>query len=285
MKIQYISDLHLEHHKNNNVFSRIKKLPDCENICVLGDIGYPESQIYQDFMSYCSNNWKNVFWIMGNHENYHKPKTDIKIMSEIEEYVKQICPKNVYFMNNNSVYLNKDTNKVSITNNVAGDSNSFIKIIGSTLWSDIDDYTAQHLNDYHKIYTHNIDNDFGFKMFRKLKPEITRVLFESSRKFILDEIKENISCLIITHHGTHPFCQGHYLDSPLESGYATYIPEIFQSKNVIASINGHCHSNINLEVRTSDNSHSVKLLSNCFGYLGESTLIVKFNQKAVLEIQ
>jgi len=284
MKIQYISDLHLEHHKNTNVFSRIKKLQDCENICVLGDIGYPESPIYQAFMTYCSQNWKNVFWTMGNHEFYHKPKTEIKIMSEIEEYVKQICPKNVYFMNNNVVYLNKETNEISKFMDQEFHTDDYIKIIGSTLWSNIDDFTAGNLNDYYKIYAQRVVNDFGVDMFRKLKPEMTRVMFESSRKFILDEIKENISCLIITHHGTHPFCQGHYLDSPLESGYATYIPEIFQSKNVIASINGHCHSNVNLEVRTSDNSHGVKLLSNCFGYLGESTSIVKFNPKAVLEI-
>jgi predicted phosphodiesterase len=283
MKIQYISDLHLEHHKNNNVFSRIKKLPNCENICVLGDIGYPHSQIYQDFMTYCSNNWKNVFWLLGNHEFYHKPKTDIKTMSEIEEYVKQICPKNVYFMNNSVVYLNKETNEVGLsrTNDIGG-RNPVIKIIGCTLWCNINDFTAQNLNDYYKIYAHHVVNDFGVDMFRKLKPEMTRMLFDSSRKFILDEIKnenDNVNCLIITHHGTHPLCQGHYLGSPLESGYATYIPEIYESKNVIASLFGHTHSNVTLEV------NGVKLLSNCYGYKGERQDIVKFNPKAVLEIQ
>lgn len=277
VKIQYISDLHLEHHKNNNVFSKINKLPDCENICVLGDIGYPHSQIYQDFMMYCSNNWKNVFWIMGNHCFYHKPKTDIKVMSEIEEYVKQICPKNVYFMNNTVLYLNKDTNEVSTINNVIK-CNQLIKIIGSTLWSNVNDHTASKLNDYSKIYYENVVNDFGIDMFRKLKPEMTRNLFESSRKFILNEIKEEINCLIITHHGTHSLCQGYYLGSLLESGYATEIPEIFESKNVIACIFGHTHSNVTLEV------NGVKLLSNCYGYLGESKAIVKFNTKAVLEI-
>lgn len=279
MKIQYISDLHLEHHKNNNVFSRIKKLPDCENICVLGDIGYPRTPIYQAFMTYCSENWKNVFWVMGNHENYHKPKTEIKTMSEIEEYIKQLCPKNVYFMNNDYLFLNKQTNEVSKFIDQEFHTDDYIKIIGSTLWSNINDFTAQNLNDYYQIYTHRVVNDFGVNMFRKLKPEMTRVLFESSRKFILDEIKnDNVNCLIITHHGTHPLCQGHYLGSPLESGYATYIPEIFQSNNVIASLFGHTHSNVTLEV------NGVKLLSNCYGYHGESAAIVKFNPKAVLEI-
>lgn len=279
VKIQYISDLHLEHHKNNNLFSRIKKLSDCENICVLGDIGYPHSQIYQDFMSYCSEHWQNVFWIMGNHCYHHKPKTDIKTMSEIEESVKQLCPKNVYFMNNDYLYLNKQTNEVSKYIDQEFHTDDYIKIIGSTLWSNVDDFTASQLNDYKRIYTHRVDNNFGVDMFKKLKPEVTRNLTKKSKEFILDEIKEQISCLILTHHGTHPLCQGDYINNLLESGYATYIPEIFESKNIIASISGHCHSNINLEV------NGVKLLSNCYGYFGELPSIVKFNPKAVLEIQ
>lgn len=279
VKIQYISDLHLEHHKNNNVFSRIKKLQDCENICILGDIGYPESPIYKEFMTYCSQNWKNVFWLLGNHEYFNKPKTEIKIMSEIEEYVKQICPKNVYFMNNTVLYLNKDTNEVSTINDIVMESNPIIKIIGSTLWSNIDNYTASQLTDYKRIYYDNVKNDFGIKMYKKLKPEVTRTLFQTAKQFILDEIKEQVTCLIITHHGTNLLCQGDYhIGNTLESGYATEIVDIFQSNNVIACINGHCHSNINLQI------NNIKLLSNCYGYIGESKSIVKFDQSAVLEI-
>lgn len=278
VKFQYISDLHLEHHKNNNVFSQIKKLPDCENICILGDIGYTHSQIYQDFMMYCSNNWQNVFWIMGNHCYHNKPKTDIKTMSEIEEYVKQICPKNVYLMNNIVLYIDKHSNQVSKFIDQENDYNNYIKIIGSTLWSNINDFTASKSNDYKYIYTERIKSDFDFEMFRKLKPNVTRTLFKIAKKFILSEIKQDINCLILTHHGTHPLCQGHYIGSPLESGYATHIPEIFEEKNVLTSLFGHAHSNVTLEI------NSVKLLSNCYGYQGESRVIVKFNPKAVLEI-
>ena len=286
VKFQYISDIHLEHHKNNNVFFKIKKIPGCENICILGDIGYPESQIYKDFMTYCSNTWKNVFWIMGNHEFYNKPKTEIMVMAEIEEYVKQICPKNVYYMNNTVLYLDKITNEISssIKNN-----EKTLKIIGSTLWTNINDSTAEHLNDYKKIYSENVENNFGINMYRKLKPQITRKIFQTAKLFILENINntinpitgisiENIECLILTHHGIHPLCQGNYIDNPLESGYATEIVEIFESKNVVAAICGHIHSNINIKVA------DVKLLSNCYGYIGENQNIVKFNPKAVLEI-
>lgn len=279
IKIQYVSDLHLEHHKNNKVFKKIEKLADCENICVLGDIGYPETNIYREFMTYCSDNWENVFWVLGNHCYYHKPKTEIKTMSEIENYVKQILPKNVYFMNNDYIYLNKQTNQVSKYIDQEFNTDNYIKIIGSTLWSNIDNDTANYLNDYNEIYSHKISNDFGFNIFKLLKPEITKNMFQSSKKFILNEINDNVNSLIITHHGIHPLCQGYYLGSPLESGYVTEIPEIFQSKNVIAAICGHTHSSINLEV------NGIKLLSNCYGYKGEKQDIVKFNPKAVLEIK
>jgi len=274
VKIQYISDIHLEHYKNNKVFLKIKKIPECENICVLGDIGYPISKIYQDFMNYCSNNWQNVFWVMGNHEYYSNSK---KTMLEIEEYVKQVLPKNVYFMNNNCFYLNKHTNNVILDKNSI-DKENYIKIIGSTLWSNIDDNTAMQFNDYEQIYVENVKNDFGVKFYKKLTPNITRQLFQHSKNFILENIKENIECLILTHHGIHPLCQGYYTGSLLESGFITEIPEIFQSKNIIAAICGHTHSSINLNV------NGIKLLSNCYGYKGERQDIVKFNPEAILII-
>ena len=270
--IQYVSDIHLE---IRGKMPKINKLPDCENICVLGDIGYPHSQIYQDFMKYCSENWKNVFWVMGNHCFYHKG-TDIKIMSEIEEYVKQICFNNVYLMNNNSLYLNK--------NNVVGNiknEDTIVKIIGSLLWSNISNSTSKHLNDYERIYTHKTTNDFGVAFFTKLTPEYTRKLFETNKAYIIQELlsEPDIPCLILTHHGTHPLCQGFYQGSKLEDGYGTFIPELFENKNLIACINGHVHSNINITL-----PNGIKLLSNCMGYPGEKPVIVNYNQNAILNL-
>ena len=135
--------------------------------------------------------------------------------------------------------------------------------IGTTLWSKITN-PIDEINDVYQI------PNFNYILYNRLN----MICID----FLEDALEKNDNCIIITHHGTHSLCNGHYLGSPLESGYATEIPEIFQSQNVIACINGHTHSSINLEV------NGVKLLSNCYGYRCESAAIVKFNPKAVLEI-
>lgn len=50
VKFQYMSDIHLEFYTNTNIFKKIIKIDDCENICLLGDIGYPDTLIYKSFI-------------------------------------------------------------------------------------------------------------------------------------------------------------------------------------------------------------------------------------------
>ena len=278
MKFQYISDIHLEIYnitkpyyinKNNFFENIIKKLDDCENICLLGDIGYPESQIYQDFLTYCSLNWKNVFLIMGNHEFYRYKY--ITTISEIERFVENNIPKNVYFLNNKCIYLNKSTQFVQYELPEISKEN-WIKIIGTILWSNISDKTALRLNDYKKIY---ITKHFSIN---KLTPNITRIMFYSNKKFILNELACNFNCLLLTHHGIHELCNGYYINSDIKDGYTSDIPEILESNNLIANLFGHVHSNINLEI------NGIKLLSNAYGYKGENKNIVKYDKYASLEI-
>ena len=107
VKFQYISDLHLEHYKNLNSI-KFEKIDDCENLFLLGDIGYAYSDIYHEFINYCSDNWLNVFVIFGNHEYYCTPN-NIKTMEEIDKEVLKFR-KNVYFLNNDYILLNKRDN-------------------------------------------------------------------------------------------------------------------------------------------------------------------------------
>lgn len=263
MKIQYVSDIHLELLK---IFPKIKKISNCENLILAGDIGFPKSIIYKDFINYCSNTWKNTFVLFGNHE-YRNKENNKFTMTEIEQEIITF-PKNVYCINNKTFYLYKDFNvKESIS---AKDSNC-IKIIGSTLWSNINDTTAKNLNDYKRIYTTE----------SLLTPQITRLLFITNKEYIIKELNNEpeIQCIIVTHHGTHSLCHGYYYGSKYESGYCTYIPELFKNKNLIACINGHTHSSINIIL-----PNNIKLLANCMGYQNESLNIVKYNPKAVLNI-
>ena len=261
--LQYISDIHLEIRSGT---PNIKKL--AENLVLLGDIGDPLSKKYKRFISECSKNHKNVFLLYGNHEYYNN---DIKYnansaitMGEKNKYFNN-CPYNVYNLNNKVYYLN-DNNDIfyePIAN--------CVKLIGTTLWSDISNDTVNYLNDYRKIYKSEKT---------LLTPEDTRTFFKINKSFILDELKkeQDIPTVILTHHGVNDLCNGKYINSTNKSGFTTNIPELSNFNNVIACINGHTHSNINATVPDTN----IKLLSNCMGYPGEPD--VGYNPEALLTI-
>jgi predicted MPP superfamily phosphohydrolase len=291
MKIQYISDIHLEHLK---VFPIINKVAD--NLCLLGDIGCPRTQIYKNFIKYCSNNFTNVFVIYGNHE-YYSVKTRleplvIQTMKEIDDLAKDF-PDNVYFLNNSCIYVHKTSNQVkhsldeiyeeprsTLPINVGdgrGLTTSYVKIIGSTLWSDIDLDIAKYINDFKRIKK---DNE------KHLDAHTSKAMFHDNKKYILQEIEKDpeILCIILTHHGTNSICNGEfYKDSPLVSAFVTDIPELLEYKNVLACINGHTHSSINKIIK-SKRGNDIHFLANCYGYMGEDKKVVNFDPDAHLVV-
>lgn len=252
VKLRYMSDIHLEFCKT---FPKIVCDDfDNETLILLGDIGDLNSKIYIDFIHYCSENFKNVVLVYGNHEYYGTNEN-----LPMEEIIKINYKSNVYTLNNGVIYLNK------ITNTIEKDiKENCVKLIGTTLWSNVKDHMKFLLNDYKYIYTKT----------GKLNIQNVREMFEVNKEFILNEINE-MECIILTHHGTHEVCNGKYAGSKTSSGYYTYIPEIYENKNVIACINGHLHTNVNTEI------NGIKILSNCIGYKNER---IKFNKDAVLQV-
>lgn len=259
MKIQYISDIHLELLEE---FPKIKVL--AEHICLCGDIGYPWTQIYKDFIRYCSENYTNVFVIFGNHEYYSKRKIT---MVEIQNHILSF-PENVYYLNNTCLYLHKIKGTVC---KQPKNKSHYIKIIGSTLWSNIDGNAAYRVNDYYQI---------KISPTRDLERRDTLEMFHVSKRYILQEIESepNVPCILMTHHGTHELCNGKYEMNSFSTAFVTHIPEIFDNANLIAAINGHTHSSINCTVGTSN----IKLLANCYGYKHETPR--EYNPDAILEI-
>ena len=112
MKLQYISDIHLE---RRTKFPRIK--PKSSKLALLGDIGHPHKPLYRDFIKYTSHHWNKVFVIAGNHEYHSKTHN----FNDINYQIRNICSQhnNVHFLNNESFKLNNYT------------------ILGTTLWSNI----------------------------------------------------------------------------------------------------------------------------------------------------
>lgn len=253
MKLRYISDIHLEFLKKYPLLTN--KDYDNTTLCLLGDVGYPESEIYKNFIKHCSKTFKNTIVLYGNHEYYSKIKTKITIDEKL--LLTNDFPDNVYFLDNNCIYLN------TITNNVTDvPEEHCVKIIGSTLWSNIDEKITCMINDYNCIYVPVKNSIFTSK---KLTYNDTIQMYNKSIEYILNEIKKNIKCILLTHHGVHPLCNGKYSNNDLCSAYASDIPELYKCNNLLACINGHTHQNIYTVIPETN----IKLLSNCLGYRSE----------------
>jgi Icc-related predicted phosphoesterase len=271
-KIQYVSDIHLEM-RDPSMISSIPVIDDVKNLALCGDIGYPGDERYTRFIDDCASRFKNVFVLYGNHE-YYSTKVMVESMTDKKEYAK-FFPKNVYFMDNRSLFANKYTNDVYSALPYNVNPKDYVKIIGTTLWSNIDFETSTKLNDYKYIY---IDK------YRNITWDRVAEMFITNVRYVANELdnSRNIECLLLTHHSPHPVSAKDGKASVLERGYTTFIPDFYLRKNLVACIHGHTHRSINEKIMF--DGHAIKILSNQVGYPMESIENVKYKYDALLEI-
>ncbi len=244
MKFQYLSDVHLEIRKRA---PDIKQIPGANNLILLGDIGRKDRPQYMNFIKKCSDIWKNIFVVYGNHE-YYSDKFTINELKDKGDY-----PLNVHVLHNRSLYIDREDNVYHRYRE------GCLKIIGTTLWSDIAEGVYSFINDYNMIKTEDKNT--------KLDPKDTREMFFNNKIFILRELKEGVPSILLSHHGVSNLCNGKYQGSPLQSAFATNIKELKNYDNLIACFNGHTHQSMNILLPGT----SIKLLANCYGYPGEKT--------------
>ena len=94
--IQVCSDVHLERGDiTKSDFPNIIT-PCAEILALAGDIGDPYSPIFEEFIYYCSQQFRYVLFVSGNHEYYQHdiPTTDRCIESLFGYYT------NVIYLNN-----------------------------------------------------------------------------------------------------------------------------------------------------------------------------------------
>ena len=204
---------------------------------MLGDIGYPTKDNYKEFIKYCSNNFKKVFLITGNHEYYCTRDNDLTI-NQVDNMIEDIVSNydNVYFLNN-SYYEFDD-----------------IVILGTTLWSYIDeskyDLIKYYINDYNWIK--KCDNK-TFCSIGELKmdktlclPKDTTLMHNINVKWIKDMLKENKDkqIIILTHHlpsykAIHP----KYKSYSSNCAFASDLDDIMEEyQNIKYWFYGHTHT-------------------------------------------
>jgi len=240
MLIQYVSDIHLEF---------LTKLPainvKAEVLCLAGDIGYPYSGIYKDFLVKMNMTFKKVFIITGNHEYYMLGKNACHTMDEINNKISSLIEE--YNLQN-----------ITFLNNSYEEYNGYI-FAGTTLWSKI---PSQNINDIHSM------NDF--KQINNMSYDTYNMLHKLSNNFIQKLLKETKPVIMMTHHlPSFKLIHEQYKDNGLNFFYASECDKYFVEP-IKAWIYGHTHTpSLNI-------INNIQFACNPKGYPSEN-FIIKFS--------
>ncbi|XP_049848918.1 ankyrin repeat, PH and SEC7 domain containing protein secG-like isoform X2 [Schistocerca gregaria] len=138
IKIQLASDLHIEclefNQKANDIIRLMIRKSECDYLALLGDIGLVNSPYYKKLLYTLADQYKKVFFLLGNHEYYDSA------VQEVEEEVRRMCKdkKSLCYLTSDRSYL------------VDG-----FRIVGCTLWSEVrpEDVrsVSECMRDYHRI--------------------------------------------------------------------------------------------------------------------------------------
>lgn len=237
---QIVSDVHLESNKLK-VLDIITPIAD--NLIVAGDLGCPSEPNYKLFFEYVTKNWKNVFYVPGNHEYYDLDSVNILNIDHINQIMESIASEypNLYLLNNSSVKL--------------GD----ITIIGSILWSKPD--TTDNLTDFQYIYDTNGDTVTldGYKQMNN-----------NCINYLENEINDTSGKIIVITHFMPLFSSewknnnfiNENSDDFNESYHGNNLHELV--KKVDVWVSGHIHDVFNEEYK------GTKWLCNAYGQYGEN---------------
>lgn len=238
MRIQYISDIHLEFYKNK--FPNI--IPMAPILCLAGDIGHPNSINYISFLQELNNKreFEKIFLITGNHEYYKQcisiDETNNKIKSLINDY-------NLY--------------KISFLNNSCEYYNGY-KFIGSTLWSHI--YNKNNLtNDFCNIKDMTITN--------------YNSLHVDSTLYLKKEIENTNNKIVVISHflPSYRLIQKKYvMYSRYNQCYASHCDYLIKDP-IVLWIYGHTHSKYKTKIK------DINMVCNPLGY-NYNNKIINYNE-------
>jgi len=216
MRVQYCSDLHLEFGHNSNFLSA-NPLQVCGDILILaGDIVPLHDEFMNNsFFRFISKNFRQVFWVPGNHEHYYRD------ISDYGTSFRFTIRENIEVLNN--VELQYDG----------------IQFIFSTLWSKISEanekYIEQNVSDFECITSKG----------KKFKVSDFNRLHSDSLKFVTRAlVHRNNKTVVVTHHVPSVMCNPPvHLNSCINEAFTVDKTEYIQESDVNFWIYGHSHYN------------------------------------------
>lgn len=238
--LQPLSDLHLEFYKSHP--PTVEVVGDYVALC--GDIGRPRMDSYRTLLNDISSQCKGVLVVLGNHEYWSANH----IHSTTVDAARKVCSEfsNVYFLHNSSVTLEG------------------IRFLGCPLWTHIPDdaysFAKDSMNDYWCI------RFFNGQRTLPISPHMTSAWHKESVDFLERELSTSSEpTVVLTHHlpvettDKHP-CYGTDLRERL----------LYPYPHLKLWVHGHNHQ-FRDEMVGKSGGGGVRLVSNAFGYKGETT--------------
>jgi len=235
MRIQYCSDLHLEFEQNRRYLEMFPLALSGDILILAGDIvPLHDEYLNNSFFNFISKNYKQIFWVPGNHEFYYKNISDYSSSFNLQ------------------VFAN-----INIVNNIDLQYEG-IQFIFSTLWSKInkenEKYIERGVSDFECI-THN-------------NKKITASIYNKLHGESLDFIKQSLTgkkskTVVVTHHVPSVLCNSDVHNaSPINEAFCVDLTDFIEGSNANFWIHGHNHHNYNPKI-----IGNTILLTNQLGYV------------------
>ena len=254
MKIQFVSDLHLEFESQFRI-----KNAGSDLLILGGDICtampfsrsedspyYAYGQRFKEFFEYCSNEFEHVLYIMGNHESYQY----------IQNKTEQTLRETLAYLPNINILENEYVD--------IGD----VRFLGTTLWTDMNkndpitmSLIKDKMNDFRVV---QVNHD---GVYRKFQPYDASRMHDAALKFIDKNTVDHDKCFVLSHHApsTLSISKRFANDFVMNGGYASDLSEFILDRPQIKMwTHGHVHHNNDYELG------SCRIMSNPRGYDDEN---------------
>ncbi|PTP13736.1 metallophosphoesterase [Vibrio sp. 10N.286.51.C3] len=248
MKLQYLSDLHLE------VAVMDVPITDADVVVLAGDIHSDGKKA----VDWASKFPQDVIYVIGNHE-YYSGDTIIGLPDRLKAYSMKY--ENVHVLNNDSLIIND------------------VAFHGCTLWTDFELYGNAELAFY---YARREISDYQVIRFDEVQaftPALATELHKNSAAWLKGAIASSHSSknVVITHHLPTPKAiQERFADSKLNPAFASDCHQLFQL-DISTWIFGHNHCCQQFEIK------GIDFVSNQRGYYGYEN-IANFSPYKIIEI-
>jgi hypothetical protein len=258
MKVNLISDLHLE-------FSTDFTLPGGDVLIVAGDMCEAKNlrqERYQDWIFENFAKYREVVYVLGNHEHYGMR------VQKTKEFVEEYLPNNVRVLENQTHVIDD------------------VLFVGGTLWTDMnrgDPLTLLRCQQDMSDYRHITMYDSTKQVYHKLTPAYTTVMHQATRDYIVETCRNNPDkkIVVVTHMlpSMSAISEQYREDHTLNGAYASNLDNIFwYYPNIRVWCFGHTHSFIDMAI------NETRLLCNPRGYAGMETRAMQFDPAFSFEV-